>query len=281
MRLRLILIICAIPLLAGCGTSLATGPKVIAASFYPLAFAAEQIAPHGYTVENLTPPGAEPHDLEVSPASAATIRNAGLALLLGHGFQPQLEQAAGNGDNVLHLLDTPGLDLLPNGDPHVWLDPVRYGKIIARIGRALGREPEAAALVDRLQRLDAEYRAGLANCDRHEIVTSHEAFAYLAERYGLEQIPVTGLSPEAEPQPADLARVVRLVKDRGVTTVYYETLVSPRIADTVARETGTTTSVLDPIEGLTTDELARGENYFTRMRANLLALEKGLGCHRS
>ena len=269
------------PLLAGCGTSLATGPKVVVASFYPLAFAAQEIASPGYTVENLTPPGAEPHDLEVSPADATAIRDAGLVLLLGHGFQPQLEQAAGSGDNVLHLLDTPGIDLLPNGDPHVWLDPVRFEKIVARIGEALGRETQSAQLVARLRKLDAEYRAGLANCDRREIVTSNEAFAYLAQRYGFEQIPITGLSPEAEPQPADLARVVQLVEERGVTTVYYETLVSPRIADTVARETGATTAVLDPIEGLTKDEAARGEDYFTRMRANLLALEKGLGCHPS
>jgi len=268
-------------LLTGCGTSLATGPKVVVASFYPLAYAAEQIAPPGYTVENLTPPGAEPHDLEVSPADATAIRDAGLVLLLGHGFQPQLEDAAGNGDNVLRLLDTPGLDLLPNGDPHVWLDPIRYQKIVTRIGQALGREDAATRLVSRLRELDAEYRAGLANCDRREIVTSHEAFAYLAERYGLEQVPITGLSPEAEPQPADLARVVQLVEERGVTTVFYETLVSPRIADTVARETGATTAVLDPIEGLTKGEASQGEDYFTRMRANLFALEKGLGCHQS
>ncbi len=281
MRLRLILILGIVSLLAGCGTSLATGPKVVVASFYPLAFAAQEIAPPGYTVENLTPPGAEPHDLEVSPADATAIRNAGLVLLLGHDFQPQLEQAAGSGDNVLRLLDTPGIDLLPNGDPHVWLDPVRFEKIVTRIGEALGRETQSAQLVARLRKLDAEYRAGLANCDRREIVTSHEAFAYLAQRYGLEQIPITGLSPEAEPQPADLARVVQLVQERGVTTVYYETLVSPQIADTVARETGATTAVLDPIEGLTKDEAAQGEDYFTRMRANLLALEKGLGCHPS
>ena len=281
MRLRLILTLSAIPFLAACGTSLATGPKVVAASFYPLAFAAQEIAPPGYTVENLTPPGAEPHDLEVSPADATAIRNAGLVLLLGHDFQPQLEQAAGSGGNVLRLLDTPGLDLLPNGDPHVWLDPVRFEKIVTRIGQALGRPAAAAELVARLRDLDAEYRVGLANCDRREIVTSHEAFAYLAQRYGLEQIPITGLSPEAEPQPADLARVVQLVKERGVTTVYFETLVSPRIAETVARETDATTSVLDPIEGLTKDEAAKGEDYFTRMRANLLALEKGLGCHPS
>jgi len=284
MRLRLILItalISSIPLLAGCGTPLASGPNVVVASFYPLAFAAREIAPPSDTIENLTPPGAEPHDLEVSPADATAIRNAGLVLLLGQGFQPQLEQAAGSGDNVLHLLDTPGLELHPNGDPHVWLDPVRYEKIVTRIGQALGREPEASRLVDRLRILDDEYRAGLADCERHEIVTSHEAFAYLAQRYGLEQIAITGLSPEAEPEPADLARVIQVVKNRGVTTIFYETLVSPRIADTVARETGAKTAVLDPIEGLTPAEIAQGEDYFTRMRANLHALEEGLGCHPS
>jgi len=249
------------------------------ASFYPLAFAAEQVGGPGLNVENLTPPGAEPHDLELSPIDAAALRDARLVLLLGHGFQPQLEDAAGGGDNVLRLLDTPGLDVLPNGDPHVWLDPLRYAKIVMRIGEALGREQAAAQLVGRLRELDAEYRSGLADCARHEIVTSHEAFAYLAQRYGLEQIPITGLSPEAEPQPADLAHVVQLVEERGVTTIYYETLVSPRIAETVARETGATTAVLDPIEGLTKDEIAAGDDYFTRMRANLRALEEGLGCH--
>ena len=254
------------------------GPNTVVAGFYPLAFAAEKVAP-GVPVENLTPPGAEPHDLELSPMDAAVIRDARLVLLLGHGFQPQLEDAAGSGDTVLRLLDTPGLDLLPSGDPHVWLDPIRYARIVERIGGALGGRSAAQKLVARLVDLDAEYRMGLADCERHEIVTSHEAFAYLAERYGLEQMPITGLSPEAEPQPADLARVVDLVEARGVTTIYYETLVSPRIADTVARETGAATAVLDPIEGLTPAEIARGDDYFTRMRANLRALEEGLGCN--
>jgi zinc transport system substrate-binding protein len=253
------------------------GPDTVVASFYPLAFAAEEVAP-GVPVENLTPPGAEPHDIELSPIDAAAVRDARLVLLLGHGFQPQLEDAAGDGENVLRLLDTPGLDLLPNGDPHIWLDPARYAKIVERTGQALDEPKGAAKLVARLQGLDAEYRQGLANCERHEIVTSHEAFAYLAQRYGLEQIPITGLSPEAEPRPADLADVVQLVEDRGVTTIYYETLVSPRIAETVARETGAKVAVLDPIEGLTSAELANGEDYFTRMRANLRALEEGLGC---
>jgi zinc transport system substrate-binding protein len=276
-RLRIILSGVVVVLLTACGASVSAGPDTVVASFYPLAFAAEEIAP-GVPVENLTPAGAEPHDLELSPIDAASVRDARLVLLLGQGFQPQLEDAAGDGDNVLRLLDTAGLDLLPNGDPHVWLDPVRYARIVERIGQSLGAEEAASKLVARLEDLNAEYREGLANCERHELVTSHEAFAYLAQRYGLEQIPITGLSPEAEPQPADLAHVVDLVKERGVTTIYFETLVSPRIADTVARETGAETAVLDPIEGLTPAEIAKGEDYFTRMRANLQALEEGLGC---
>jgi len=276
-RLRIILSGVAVLLLPACGASVSAGPDTVVAGFYPLAFAAEEVAP-GVPVANLTPPGAEPHDLELSPIDAATVRDARLVLLLGQGFQPQLEDAAGDGDNVLHLLDMAGLDLLPNSDPHVWLDPVRYAKIVERIGQALGAEDAAAELVARLNDLDAEYRQGLADCERHEIVTSHEAFAYLAQRYGLEQIPITGLNPEAEPQPADLAHVVDLVEERGVTTIYYETLVSPQIAETVARETGAKTAILDPIEGLTPAEISHGEDYFTRMRANLRALEEGLGC---
>jgi zinc transport system substrate-binding protein len=277
-RLRVILSwVAAAVLLAACGGG-TTGRESVVASFYPLAFAAEQIGAGRIDVRNLTPPGAEPHDLEVSPKDVAAIHDADLVLLLGHGFQPQLEDAAGTGPNVLRLLDTSGLQTHANGDPHVWLDPLRYAKIVTRIGRALGNAQGASTFVARLRALDAEYRDGLANCERHDIVTSHEAFAYLAERYGLRQIAITGLSPEAEPQPGDLARVVSLARQRGVTTIYFETLVSPRIAETVARETGAKTAVLDPIEGLTKDEISHGENYFTRMRANLRALQVGLGC---
>ena len=255
-----------------------TDRETVVAGFYPLAYAAEQIGDGRVEVTNLTPPGSEPHDLEVSPQDVADLRSADLVLLLGHGFQPQLEDAAGEGDHVLRLLDTPGLALRAGDDPHVWLDPLRYASIVTRIGEALGEPARARPLVARLHGLDDEYRRGLAHCARRELVTSHEAFGYLAERYGLEQVAITGLSPEAEPEPDRLQRVVDLVRARGVTTVYFETLVSPRIADTVARETGAKTAVLDPIEGLTEDELARGDDYFTLMRANLAALQAGLGC---
>jgi zinc transport system substrate-binding protein len=282
MRLILILM-CAASLavcMAGCGTTAAGAPgkETVAASFYPLAYAAEEVGDGGVEVSNLTPAGSEPHDLEVSPQDVAAIREADLVLLLGNGFQPQLEDAAGSGKRVLRLLDTPGLGLHPDGDPHVWLDPLRYAKIVGRIGQALHEPAAAARLQARLRRLDGEYRTGLAQCERREIVTSHDAFGYLAERYGLEQVAITGLSPEVEPEPAKLQRVVELVRERGVTTIYFETLVSPRIAETVARETGAKTAVLNPIEGLTKDEISQGETYFSLMRTNLRTLREGLGC---
>jgi zinc transport system substrate-binding protein len=265
-------------LLPACGGSPpSSGREDVVAGFYPLAFAAEQISGDGADVTNLTPVGAEPHDLELSPRDVAEVQDADFVILLGHGFQPQLEDAAGEDENVIRLLDTPGLALLPD-DPHVWLDPVRYATIVRRIGAALGHPARADELVARLRALDREYRAGLGDCRRRELVTSHQAFGYLADRYGLKQVAVTGLSPESEASPGKLEEVVERVRESGATTIFVEPLVSPRIAETVARETGTTTAVLDPIEGLTEDEAAAGDDYFSLMRRNLDALRKGLEC---
>lgn len=265
-------------LVAGCGGGASTdGRERVVAGFYPLAYAAREIGGSGVEIIDLTPPGAEPHDLELSPRALQRIRSADLVLLLGHGFQPQLEDAAG-GKSVLRLLDTPGLDRFPNGDPHVWLDPLRFATIVKRIGAALRREEASERLVARLRALDREYRRGLVLCARREVVTSHEAFAYLARRYGLEQIAITGLSPEAEPAPRDLQRVVDRVRSADATTVFFETLASPRIADTVAREAHARTAVLNPIEGLTAAQAERGQDYFSLMRANLANLREALGC---
>jgi zinc transport system substrate-binding protein len=279
MRVTIILVLLALGL-AGCGGGgrAATGTEQVVAAFYPLAFAAQQLGGPRVSVRNLTPAGVEPHDLEAKPSDVAAIRQANLVLLLGEGFQAQLETAAGRGPKVLWLLDTPGLRRLPNGDPHVWLDPVRFALIVRRIGGALHRPGPTARLVAKLRALDADYRRGLARCARHEIVTSHEAFAYLGLRYGLRQVAITGLSPEAEPAPQDLERVIRLVRQTHTTTIFFETLVSPRIADTVARETHARTAVLNPIEGLTPEQAKRGEDYFSLMRANLRNLRRALGC---
>ena len=257
--------------------------NTVVAAFYPLAFAAEQIGGDGVTVENLTPPGVEPHDLELSAGDIQTIGGAEVVLYLGSGFQPALEKAidstSAHGVDLLDAVEThEGGEEEHGVDPHVWLDPIRYSAIAERIGKELDRETEAAAFADRLKALDIEFRRGLSGCEHDEIVTSHAAFGYLAERYGLKQVAITGLSPEAEPTPRDLEQVVDEVRAVGATTVFFETLISPRLAQTVAREVGAQTAVLDPIEGLSEKESAAGEDYFSVMRGNLAALRKALAC---
>jgi zinc transport system substrate-binding protein len=267
-----------IALVAGDDGSMSGGRETVAASFYPLAFAARQIGGVSVEVENLTPPGAEPHDLEPTPQDVEDIQSADLVLLLGQGFQPSLERAAGNaGGEVVELLDTPGLEL-KTGDPHVWLDPGRFATVGAAIGRAMDNEAAARSFVRRLEALDREYRAGLSACRRRDLVTSHEAFGYLADGYRLRQVAISGISPEAEPTPGDFQEVVDVVRQTGATTVFTEPLVSPKLAQTVAAETGAATAVLDPLEGLTPEEESAGDDYFTLMQRNLATLEKGLGC---
>lgn len=271
--------------LAGCGAggSRSGGGETVVAAFYPLAYAAEQIAGTGTVVENLTPAGAEPHDLELTPGDVRAVDRAVLVLYLGDGFMPGLETAIAHREGPsLDLLTVPAIGIAgaehDAPDPHVWLDPVRYGAVVRAIGGALG-DPEAAErLAVRLDRLDAEFRTGLAHCARRQLVTSHAAFGYLADRYDLEQIPLEGLSPEAEPSARGIADLVRRVEQSGATTVFFETLVSPKLAQTVAREAGAATAVLNPLEGLADDDLAAGMDYFSVMRENLAALQEALEC---
>ena len=271
---------------AGCGGSATDdGRTDVVAAFYPLAYAAEQIGGDRVSVVDLTPPGAEPHDLELTAGDVKVVQDADLVLYLGHGFQPGLEDAVAERDGPSRdLLDGQALGSYTDeggksaADPHVWLDPVRYAKMARATAAGLGRPGAADAFVARLETLDRRLRRGLGTCARRQIVTSHAAFGYLARRYGLEQIALAGLSPEAEPSPRDLERLVREVERSGATTVFFESLVSPKLAETVAREAGATTAVLNPIEGLTEEQAAHGENYFSVMRDNLAALRQALGC---
>jgi zinc transport system substrate-binding protein len=283
-KTRIVTIVAA-TVLAAAGAAGAGARREVVASFYPLAYAAAEIGGGTVSVRNLTPAGAEPHDLELRPSDAVAIGRASVVLYLGRGFQPAVERA-------VESTHARGVDLLAGTplrqardeqgdlatDPHVWLDPVRYGEIAARIGRALGRPGGAAAFRARLQALDTAYRTGLAHCARRTIVTTHAAFGYLASRYGLVQLPLEGLTPEAEPTPKELAGLIRRVRASGATTVFFEKLVSSRLAETVARDAHVRTASLDPLEGLTADETARGATYFTVMRRNLATLRAALGC---
>jgi zinc transport system substrate-binding protein len=172
-------------------------------------------------------------------------------------------------------------------DPHFWLDPALMEKAVERIEKALvDARPEnreefernAATYRTELRELDARYKTTLSNCRRRELVTSHAAFHYLATRYGLSQQPIAGLSPEAEPDPRRLADLTDLVRRSNTTTVFYETLVSPEVAETLARQTGATTAVLNPLEGLTSEQVEKGAGYVSVMDENLAALKEALGC---
>jgi zinc transport system substrate-binding protein len=217
------------------------------------------------------------------------VRDAELVLLVGAAFQPALEDAAAETDGeVFDALD--GLALLEGADehghegeggridPHFWLDPRRFARVVARLGAELDRQEPAARVATELRKLDEELQTGLADCERREIVTSHAAFGYLAERYDLEQVSIVGISPEVEPTPRELEEVVEHVRETGAKTVFFETLVSPRIAETVARETGAETAVLNPLEGLTEEEVEARADYVSVMRANLAALRDALAC---
>jgi len=284
---RIVLILLLVVTAVGCGAGSSAAPNrtSVVAAFYPLAYAAERVGGEAVQVENLTPPGAEPHDFELAPSSVAELDQADVVLYLGHGFQPAVSAAVKDArGTVVDLLA--GLPLRPNttgeqglsADPHVWLDPILFSRMVERIGTVLHAPGRAEALVADLRRLDRAYRTGLAQCARREIVTSHAAFGYLAQRYDLTQVSITGLEPEAEPSAKDLAGVVKLLRRTHATTVFFETLVSPRLAETVAREVGARTAVLNPIEGLTPAQQARGADYLSVMRQNLVALRRALGC---
>ena len=268
----------------------------VVASFYPVAEAAEQVGGDRVDVNNLTPAGTEPHDLELAPDQVADLEDADVVLYLGQGFQPAVAEIADRRDAAaFDLLDeiqletgaSAALEEESDLDPHFWLDPQLMITAVDEIEAALSEaspddaatfRANAQAYEDELTALDDEFATGLGSCERDQIVTSHAAFHYLAERYGLTQLPITGLSPEAEPDPARLADLADQIESEGITTIFYETLVSPDVAETLAREAGVDAAVLNPIEGLTQDQVDAGDDYASVMRDNLAALQEALGC---
>jgi zinc transport system substrate-binding protein len=283
----------------------------VVASFYPLQFVAERVGGDLVTVTNLTKPGAEPHDLELAPQDLATLTDADLALYLS-GFQPAVDDAVATAGDVTAVDVAPAATLSLTAvddhehegeehaeeehegeehseeettDPHFWLDPVRLADVADEVALEMSKldpvsestfEQNAADLRAELEALDAQFDKGLADCSSRQLVTSHTAFGYLADAYDLEQVGLTGLTPETEPNPQDLAEVTDFVRDNGVQTIFYETLVSPDVAETVAAATGASTDVLDPIEGLS--DASQGDDYLQIMDANLTNLQAGLPC---
>ncbi|WP_371623342.1 metal ABC transporter substrate-binding protein [Streptomyces sp. NBC_01116] len=169
-------------------------------------------------------------------------------------------------------------------DPHIWLDPVKYAEVAKGVGKSLEKaDPDHAAdyrkntdaLVAELGELNTAYETGLKNTSTTTFITTHSAFGYLAERYGLTQQGIAGIDPEAEPSPARIQEIHTIAEKEKATTVFFETLASDRTAKTLAKDTGLKTGVLDPLEGIT--DKSRGADYIEVMESNLTALQKALG----
>ncbi len=287
----------------------ATSGVQVAAAFYPLQYVADRVAGGHADVTNLTSPGKEPHDLEPTIKETALITQADV-VVYELGLQPSIDNAVEQnaGGTVVDAAEVVRLETFAHDeslashtdddghdghdhesidgglDPHFWQDPLRMADLGDAIAKALSKvdadnaadyAANAAALRADLEALDQDFTTGLADCERHTLVVSHDAFGYLG-RYGVDVAPVAGLSPDAEPTPAGLARLQQLITDDGITTVFGERLASPRLTDALARDMGVETAVLDPIEGLT-DETAT-EDYLSLMRENLAALEEANAC---
>ena len=288
---------------AGCSSqdsqSSVAGDRItVAAAFYPLQFVAEEVGGDRVTVRSLTPPGAEPHDVELSPQQVAELSEADLVLYI-KGFQPAVDEAVEQvvGDRAVDV--SQGVPLLTGHgdgdhadqhgsgtttDPHIWLNPRNMVTIAGTVSERLQQvDAGSASLFQRNQQqldgelvdLDARWIRGTKSCTSRDLVVSHEAFGYLADAYGFEQVGISGLSPEAEPSPARVAEVADFVKRGNVRTIYFETLVDPRVAQTVADETGAQTAVLDPLEGLPEGSDA---TYLSVMAQNLQTVVAGQPC---
>lgn len=294
---------------AGCsdGGGAGGGGRVgVTASFYPLEYVAQRIGGSHVQVTGLTKPGTEPHDLELTPRQIGGLTDADLVVYL-KGLQPAVDRAVeqarprhvaeagefvpleehGHGgedhaDHGDHGEGGEGRDH-SGGDPHIWLDPTLLAKVAGGVGQRLAEaDPDHAGdyrantrtLVGELKALDKEFSDGLAGVKNRTFITTHAAFGYLAERYGLDQHGISGVDPESEPSPARLAALQRTAHKEKVTTIFFETLADPRTAETLAKDLGLKTSVLDPLEGV---KDPGKDDYFSVMRQNLANLRAALG----
>ncbi|WP_327236715.1 metal ABC transporter substrate-binding protein [Streptomyces sp. NBC_01317] len=296
--------------LSACSSSDTAGGKgdgrlAVTASFYPMQFLVQQIGGDHVSVTTLTKPGTEPHDLELSPRETARLSQADVVLYL-KGIAPAVDDAIGQ-SGARQIVDATSLTTMERhgteaghghegdddhgdeesaggNDPHIWLDPVKYAEVAKGVGAALEKaDPDHAAtyrtntgtLVGKLGALDTAFEQGLAHTTTRTFITTHAAFGYLAERYGLEQEAIAGVDPEAEPSPARVKELGTIARQDKVSTVFFETLASDRTAKTIAGDTGLRTDVLDPLEGITAK--SKGSDYLQVMKANLAALRNALG----
>jgi zinc transport system substrate-binding protein len=270
----------------------------ITASFYPMYFFGSQIGGDKINVMSITPAAAEPHDYEPTTQDIVAINQSKMLILNGGKLEPWGDKIKDQlqGASVLIVTAGDGLankQLNENGqtiqDPHIWLDPILAKKEIVNIEQGFEKidptnrvyyQTNTTRLENELDQLNSEYKKGLSNCQKKDFVTSHAAFGYLASRYGINQIAISGVSPDEEPSSQKLAEITQLVRQQGIKIIFFESLVSPKLSETIANETGAKAMVLDPIEGIVQKDLNSGRNYLTIMRDNLFALQTALQCSK-
>jgi zinc transport system substrate-binding protein len=303
MRTAVLAMLLVAPLIAGCATEGSGAPDVMT-TFYPLEFLGDRIANGTLRVDSLVAPGVEPHDWEPTPADVARMAGARLYVAQGAGFEPWLAglRASLGSDAPPLVFATSNLPLRSGGeadhageakddhdeatgdapDPHTWLDPVLFARQSSLVEEAMANafpdkaaslRAEGARLRVALATLDSTFQMGLSDCATRVIIANHDAYAYLGARYNLTIVAISGLSPEAEPSPEDLARAIEAAKEHGIKIIFFEELVSPRVAEIVAREVGADTRVLSPIESA-----GPGEDYLSLMRTNLANLREAMRC---
>ncbi len=267
----------------------------IATSFYPLYFFTSEIVGNGGEVINLTPAGTEPHDYDLTPQDLVKIYQSKLLIINSTVFEKWSTKIITSLKNkpvqILVIADelkteSPNNNTAPT-DPHFWLSPVLAEKEIDIILQKIITVDSdnkndylirANMLKEKLQMLDKDYRSGLSKCTKKDIITSHAAFGYLAKEYGFNQLAIAGLSPDEEPTLQTLKTISDFAKKNNVQYIFFESLVSPKLSETIANEVGAKTLVLNPLEGLSMQDIAEGKNYFTEMRSNLNQLKIALQC---
>ena len=267
----------------------------IVTSFYPLYYFAQEIGGARAIVTDITPAGAEPHDYEPTAQDIARIESSRILIISGNGLEAWAENIKDNIDPAQTKLITAGEGLADQGaagnqgtiDPHIWLDPNLAQKMVDRITLGLTEadpqnskyyQSNATVLKSKLAKLDGDFRAGLSHCRNKDIITAHAAFAYLARAYNLNQIAITGLAPEAEASPRQMADISKLARNNKIRYICFENLVSPKLAQTIASEIGAQTLALNPLEGLSEADLAAHKDYLSEMENNLTNLKTALTC---
>lgn len=252
----------------------------VTTTFYPLTYLAQEIGGDYVKVIQVTPSGIEPHDYEPTPQDLAMIQNSKLFIANGYGVDSWA-------DNISGLRAAEKVDGKTVMDPHVWLNPKSFQEEATAVRDAfMQTDPihttqyklNATGLLGDLIALDKEYSDGLANCKIRKIITSHDAFRYMAKEYNFESLPIAGFSPEAEPSPKRLAELADLAKKNNIKHIFFETLVSPKLSETLAQEVGAESLLLNPIEGLTAAEEAKSEDYLILMQKNLKNLRTAMQC---